>query len=312
LSWSTAQIPDLSGRWAIVTGAGSGLGHHMTLELARAGAAVVMAGRSTDRLDASAALVRQEVPAAELRSVALDLADLAAVRRTADMLRDTHEHLDLLLANAGVMATPQRRTTDGFELQIGTNHLGHFALTGLLLPVLLASPHGARVVVTSSFGHRSVSGIDLRSLTPGADPRPYKKWRSYGESKLANLLFMRELERRASAADLALVSVAAHPGYAATELQTAGPQLGGPTMGSRLMTTVTNRLVAQSAEQGAWPLLMAATQPGLPSGSYVGPGGPGELRGRPRLVGMTAAASDPTLARLLWEASEAATGVSWP
>ncbi len=311
MTWSTAQIPDLSGRWAMVTGASSGLGHHVTKELARAGAAVVMAGRDLDRLAVSADLVRREVPAANLHIVSLDLADLAAVHRTAEQVLEGYDHLDLLVDNAGVMATPVRKTADGFELQIGTNHLGHFALTGLLLPALLASPHGARVVVTSSVAHRTVSGIDLDSLVAGADTRPYRRWRAYGESKLANLLFMLELERRAAADDLALLSVAAHPGYAATELQTSGPAMGGATIGSRLMS-LANKVVAQPADHGAWPLLLAATQPGLPGGSYVGPGGPGETRGRPRLVGMSAAASDPGLARAVWVASEAATGVTWP
>jgi len=311
MTWSTAQIPDLSGRWAMVTGASSGLGHHVTRELAHAGAAVVMAGRDLDRLAVSADLVRRGVPAADLHIVSLDLADLAAVHRTAEQVLEGYDHLDLLVDNAGVMATPERKTADGFELQIGTNHLGHFALTGLLLPALLASPHGARVVVTSSVAHRTVSGIDLDSLVAGADTRPYRKWRAYGESKLANLLFMLELERRAAAEDLALLSVAAHPGYAATELQTSGPAMGGATVGSRLMS-LANKVVAQPADHGAWPLLLAATQPGLPGGSYVGPGGPGETRGRPRLVGMSAAASDPGLARAVWVASEAATGVTWP
>ncbi len=311
MTWSPDDIPDLTGRWALVTGASSGLGHHVTKELARAGAGVLMAGRDPARLAASTAAVRGQVPHAELREVQLDLADLADVRRCAEVVLDAHEHLDLMVANAGVMATPHRHTADGFELQIGTNHVGHFALTGLLLPALLASPHGARVVVTSSVGHRMVRGLDLRSLVPGADDRPYRRWRAYGESKLANLLFMLELERRSAAADLALVSVAAHPGYASTDLQSTGPELGGATLGSRLMA-VTNRFVAQSAERGAWPLLLATTQPGLPGGSYVGPGGPAEAWGRPRLVGMSAAASDPALARALWEASESATGVTWP
>jgi len=311
VTWTPRQVPDLGGRWALVTGASSGLGHQVTKGLARAGAAVVMAGRDPDRLVASTELVRREVPDAELRTLHLDLADLSAVRRAADEVRESHEHLDLLVDNAGVMAPPQRSTADGFELQIGTNHVGHFLLTGLLLPALLASPHGARVVVTSSFAHKTVRDIDLAGLVPGADRRPYRRWRSYGESKLANLLFMLELQRRAAAADLALVSVGAHPGYASTELQSAGPGMGGATMGSRAMA-LANRLVAQSAEHGAWPLLMAATQPGLPGGAYVGPGGPGELRGHPRLVGMSSAASDPDLARRLWAASEVATGLPWP
>ncbi len=311
MTWTPALVPDLGGRWALVTGASSGLGHQVTMGLARAGAGVVMAGRDPSRLAASAALVRREVPDAELRSLSLDLADLSAVRRTADELLGWHEHLDLLMDNAGVMATPLRHTPDGFELQIGTNHVGHFLLTGLLLPALLASPHGARVVVTSSFVHKRVRDLELASLTPGGDQRPYRRWRSYGESKLANLLFMLELQRRAAAADLALVSVGAHPGYASTELQSAGIGMEGATLGSRAMA-VANQLVAQSAEQGAWPLLMAATQPGLPGGAYVGPGGPGELRGPPRLVGMSSAASDPDLARRLWAASEVATGLPWP
>jgi NAD(P)-dependent dehydrogenase (short-subunit alcohol dehydrogenase family) len=310
VSWTTAQIPDLSGRWALVTGASSGLGHHVTLELARAGATVVMAGRDAERLSSSAAAVRRQVPDAELRCSSLDLADLAAARRGAEQVLDTVDHLDLLVNNAGVMAPPQRFTADGFELQIGTNHLGHFLLTGLLLPALLSSPHGARVVVTSSVGHRAVRDLDLRSLVPHGDPRPYRRWRSYGESKLANLLFVLELQRRSVADDLALTSVAAHPGVAATELQTAGPELGGVTLSSRLMSLAMR--AAQSASQGARPLLMAATEPGLPGGSYVGAGGAGEIGGAPRLVGRSAAASDPGLARRLWEASEAATGITYP
>jgi len=311
VTWRTDQIPDLTGAWALVTGASSGLGQQVSLELARHGASVMLAGRDEEGLRTRAASIRKDVPSADLRTLRLDLADLSQVRRAAEEVLDSYEQLDLLFANGGVMAPPQRRTADGFELQIGTNHLGHFAFTGLVLPALLATPHGARVVVTSSYAHRVAKTIDLSSLTPGGDHRPYQRWRSYGESKLANLLFMLELQRRSMASDLSLTSVAAHPGYAATDLQESGPAMGGATMGSRAFA-VLNRTVAQPAEHGAWPLLMAGTQPGLPGGSYVGPGAMFEQRGRPRLVGMSSAASDPALASRLWEASEAATGVRFP
>ena len=311
MSWRTDQIPDLSGAWALVTGASSGLGQQVSLELARHGASVVLAGRDDERLLASATGIREEVPDADLRTLRLDLADLSQVHRAAEEVLESYEQLDLLFANGGVMAPPERRTADGFELQIGTNHLGHFAFTGLVLPALLATPHGARVVVTSSSAHRMAKTVDLSSLTPGGDHRPYQRWRSYGESKLANLLFMLELQRRSMASDLSLTSVAAHPGYAATNLQQTGPAMGGATVGSRAMS-VLNRVVAQPAAHGAWPLLMAGTQPGLPGGSYVGPGAMFEQRGRPRLVGMSSPASDPALASRLWEASERATGVRFP
>jgi NAD(P)-dependent dehydrogenase (short-subunit alcohol dehydrogenase family) len=311
VTWRTDQIPDLTGAWALVTGASSGLGQQVSLELARHGASVMLAGCDEDRLRSSAAGIREDVPSADLRTLRLDLADLSQVRRTAEEVLDSYEQLDLLFANGGVMAPPERRTADGFELQIGMNHLGHFAFTGLVLPALLATPHGARVVVTSSYAHRVAKTIDLSSLKPGADHRPYQRWRSYGESKLANLLFMLELQRRSMASDLSLTSVAAHPGYTATNLQESGPEMGGATMGSRTLA-VLNRAVAQPAEHGAWPLLMAGTQPGLPGGSYVGPGGPFEQWGRPRLVGMSVAASDPVLAGRLWEASEQATGIRYP
>jgi NAD(P)-dependent dehydrogenase (short-subunit alcohol dehydrogenase family) len=205
------------------------------------------------------------------------------------------------MCNAGRMAPPRSETADGFELQLGTNHLGHFALTGLLLDRLKAAP-APRVVTTSSNGHRMgrIAFDDLQSR------KRYRRWRAYGQSKLANLLFMRELDRRARAAGLPLTSVAAHPGYTATNLQFAAPPLL-----DRLFLRAGNLVLAQSAEQGTLSLLYAATVPDLPGGSYVGPDGAGEWRGSPQLVGMSGRAQDPEAARRLWEASESLTGVRY-
>ena len=307
MSWSTDDIPDLTGRRALVTGVTGGLGEHTAFELARRGADLVVTARDS----AKAAPVLERLRSASDRQVDLvdlDLADLSSVRTAAEFVLDRYERVDVLINNAGVMAPPKRRTADGFELQIGTNHIGHFALAGRLWPMLRDS--SARVVFVSSQAHRMVRSIDLRSLEPGGDPRAYQRWRSYGESKLANLMTALELGDRA--AGTGVVAVAAHPGYAATDLQRAGPELaGGPTLQSRGMTLL-NKVVAQTAQAGAWPLLLAATLPGLSPGSYVGPDGVGEARGRPTLVGTSRAARDREARRALWAASEAATGVSFP
>jgi NAD(P)-dependent dehydrogenase (short-subunit alcohol dehydrogenase family) len=296
MAWSTADIPDQSGRRVIVTGANSGLGLIAARELARRGASVVMACRNMEKGEAALAQVRAAGGDAELAP--LDLGSLASVRAFAA----TQERpVDLLMCNAGVMAPPRSETADGFELQLGTNHLGHFALTGLLLDRLKAA-QAPRVVSISSNGHR-MGRIDFDDLQ---SRRRYRRWRAYGQSKLANLLFMRELDRRARAAGLPLTSVAAHPGYTATNLQFAAPPLV-----DRLVMRAGNLVLAQSAEQGTLPPLYAATVPDLPGGSYVGPDGPGEWRGNPRLVGMSRRAQDAETARRLWEASESLTGVRY-
>jgi NAD(P)-dependent dehydrogenase (short-subunit alcohol dehydrogenase family) len=235
----------------------------------------------------------------EVAVARLDLADLASVREFAE---GVHGPIDLLVNNAGVMATPLRRTADGFELQIGTNHLGHFALTGLLLDRLLAGRE-PRVVTVSSGAHR-MGRIDFDDLN--AERRRYRRWGAYGQSKLANLLFAFELQRRAG---LALLSAAAHPGYAATNLQTSGPELDGISLQGRAMA-VFNRVVAQSDEMGALPTLYAATMD-VPPAAYVGPGGLQEMRGHPTLVSASSAARDEDAARRLWELSERLTGVSF-
>jgi NAD(P)-dependent dehydrogenase (short-subunit alcohol dehydrogenase family) len=299
--WTAGDIPDQSGRTAIVTGANSGLGQIVARELARAGAHVVLASRDTGKAQAAEAAIRKVAPSASLEVARLDLADLSSVRTFSERFEADHDRLDLLVNNAGVMAAPYRRTADGFELHFGTNHLGHFALTGLLLPAL-RDRSGARVVTVSSNTHKNgrISFDDLQG------ERQYSRWGAYSQSKLANLLFALELDRRLRSAGRPLISVAAHPGYSATNLQ-----LSGPPLYERLAMRVANRLVAQSAEMGALPLLYAAAAPNLAAGSYVGPDGRGEARGYPTLVRPSQDAQDPATARRLWEVSETLTGVTY-
>jgi NAD(P)-dependent dehydrogenase (short-subunit alcohol dehydrogenase family) len=290
-------LPDQHGRTAVITGANSGIGLEAARELARASAQVVMACRDTAKGEAAADAIREELPNAELDVAALDLAALDSVRAFA--VGFARERLDLLINNAGVMASPYTQTRDGFELQLATNHLGHFALTGLLLDKLLATP-GARVVTVSSTAHK-MGRIDFDDLQ---SERSYQRWRAYGQSKLANLLFAFELDRRLKTTDADLLSVAAHPGYSATNLQFAAT----PSRLERLGSVVLNRVYAQSAERGAAPTLYAATAD-IPGGSFVGPDGFQEMRGEPKLVKATRAARDPQTAQRLWEVSEQLTGV---
>jgi NAD(P)-dependent dehydrogenase (short-subunit alcohol dehydrogenase family) len=305
MPWTAADIPDLDRREAIVTGSNSGLGLQIAQELARHGAQVVLACRDTRKGDAAAARIRGEAPGAELKVARLDLADLASVRRFADWYTDSRGGLDLLVNNAGVMALPHRRTADGFEMQFGTNHLGHFALTGLLLPALLERP-SARVVTMSSGAHQ-LGRFNFDDLQR---ERRYQRWMAYGQSKLANLLFAFELARRAALADLDLTSVAAHPGYAATNLQLAGARMEGSGLKARF-AELGNRLFAQSDTQGALPALYAATMPDVTGGEYFGPDGRTGMRGYPTRAGTNKAARDPELARRLWTASEELTGVTY-
>jgi NAD(P)-dependent dehydrogenase (short-subunit alcohol dehydrogenase family) len=296
MAWTAADMPPQSGRVAVVTGATSGLGYHTARELARAGAEVVLAVRDTERGER----VRAEIGAAAL--VALDLAEQSSVRAAAAELLARWPRIDLLVNNAGVMALPRRVTADGFELQMATNHFGPFALTGLLIDAL----RDARVVTVSSGAHRGgkIAFDDLQS------ERGYHRWRVYSQTKLANLLFMFELGRRAAAAGLGLRSVAAHPGLASTNLQAAGPRMEGSRLRELLLVRGT-RLVGQSDAQGALPSLYAATMPDLPSGTYVGPDGIFEGRGHPKLVSASTAAHDEATARRLWEVSEELTGVHY-
>jgi NAD(P)-dependent dehydrogenase (short-subunit alcohol dehydrogenase family) len=300
--WSAKDIPDQTGRIAVVTGANSGLGKSTARELARAGATVVIAVRNTEKGEQAAAEIRSGAPSADVTVQRLDLADLASVRSFAAGLAGERDRIDLLVNNAGVMAPPRRLTVDGFESQIGTNHLGHFALTGLLLPTLLTAS-APRVVTLSSEVHwiGKLRFDDLQS------ERGYNNWRAYAQSKLANLMFCFELARRATEADTALVSVAAHPGYAATNLQFAGPA----KWYERTFMAIGNKVVAQSADMGALPSLYAATFPDLPSGSFVGPDGLLGGRGHPHLVSAAAKAYDREGWTRLWELSEQLTGVTY-
>ena len=303
MTWSTDDIPDLTGRRAIITGVTGGLGLHTAIGLARRGAELVVTARDAAKAEDTVDRIRVDVPDATIDVVSLDLADLADARRAAADVARAYDRIDILLNNAGIMLTPQSQTKDGFELQMGTNHLGHFAWTAGLWPLLDAS--GARVVSVASVAHTSAASIDLTSLTPEGSARKYRSWRSYGESKLANLMFALELDRRAKAIGSGVVSVAAHPGYASTNLTKTGPSVGGlslPGIGMHQLT----KLVGQPASHGAWPLLMAATDPTLTGGEYVGPGGFKGMRGRPQLVGMSHVARDEELAADLWDASVAA------
>ena len=298
-AWTAADIPDLTGHTAVVTGANSGLGLVAARELARHGCVVVLAVRNTDK--GAEALATFDDPSTA-RVEALDLADLASVRSFAQRLAGEQDRLDLLINNAGIMAAPRRLTVDGFESHLGTNHLGHFALTGLLLGLLSAAP-APRVVTISSGMHR-VGTIKFDDLQR---EHRYNNWLAYGQSKLANLMFCFELQRRAVAAGSPLLSYCAHPGYAATNLQFAAPAHEY----EKWFMTIGNKLFSQSAEMGALPELYAATADGLPGGSYIGPDGRFEQGGYPKVVTGASRAYDQTAWRRLWDESERLTGVHY-
>jgi NAD(P)-dependent dehydrogenase (short-subunit alcohol dehydrogenase family) len=287
MRWTASDMAGQDGRTFVVTGANSGIGLEAARALGAAGARVVVACRDTDKGEHAVAELHGDFAVEQL-----DLADLASVRAFADRLDGG---VDVLVNNAGVMAVPRGRTADGFELQLGTNHLGHFALTGLLIGRIRD-----RVVTISSQAHRTgrINFGDLQS------ERRYQRWMAYGQSKLANLLFMMELQRRLTAAGSPLRSVAAHPGYSATNLQSHTESVQDQVMG------LFNHLIAQSPAMGALPTLYAATAD-VPGGAYVGPDGLLEQRGHPKLVDMSGAAKDQHAARRLWEASEELTGVTF-
>ncbi|MEU9054519.1 oxidoreductase [Streptomyces sp. NPDC048384] len=298
--WNAQHIPDRSGRVAVVTGANSGLGYVTARELARKGARVVLACRSEVRGAAAGERIASEVPGAEVELRRLDLADLGSVREFCAEF--PYDRLDLLVNNAGVMALPYGTTVDGFETQFGVNHLGHFALTGLLLPALLGAPD-ARVVTVSSPLH-AMSNIDIDDLN---SEHRYRRWTAYARSKTANLLFTHELARRLAGQGADVVAAAAHPGYADTNLQTAGPRMAG-RRGSEWFARLGNRVFAQPAEAGALPTLYAATAPGVRPDSFTGPSLAG-WRGSPAPSWRAPWTLNDRAGERLWEASERLTGV---
>ncbi|MCB9681166.1 MAG: SDR family oxidoreductase [Alphaproteobacteria bacterium] len=305
MPWTASDIPDQTGKTYVITGANGGLGLEATRALAARGAKVVMACRNLDKAAEAVDGIRRDTPDADLDVRALDLASLASIRAFSDGLLADLPHVDVLMNNAGVMAIPRRTTEDGFEMQLGTNHLGHFALTGQVLPLVTKAPAG-RIVNVSSQAHRTgrMRWDDLMG------ERSYERWSTYGQSKLANLLFTYELARRLEAAGEGVVVAAAHPGYSDTDLQYVGPRLDG----SSIMATLSgwgNALFAQPATKGALPQLYAATMPEVASGSYYGPDGWFQMQGWPTKVDSNARSHDRDDQRRLWETSVTLTGVDF-
>ena len=299
--WSAANLPDLSGKKFLITGATSGIGLAAATELARRNAKVIITARSTAKGEAAL----KQIGPGKVEVLQLDLTDLSSVKGAA---KSVTEDIDVLILNAGVMATPFTKTKDGFELQMGTNHLGHFAFAGLLHKQVRE-----RIVSVSSFAHRMGNFGDnsqtaIKDICLGIGK--YQPWGVYGASKLANLLFVAELERLRIKNKWSFMPMAAHPGYSNTNLQSVSPQMRGNKLEEQIINGM-NNILAQSAERGALPTLCAAVFPELLGGSFIGPNGLMEMRGFPKLTRARALAYDQTLARNLWEVSEELTGVKW-
>ena len=301
-TWTTSDIPDQTGRVAIVTGANTGLGYYAAAALAETGAHVVLAVRNLEKGNLALARIVAAHPHADVTLQELDLSSLASVRAAAGALRRAYPRIDLLINNAGVMWTPKQLTDDGFEMQFGTNHLGHFALTGLLLDNLLPV-RGSRVVTISSTGHRLRAAIHFDDLQW---EHSYDRYAAYGQSKLANLLFTYELQRRLADHHTNTIAVAAHPGASSTELGRSAPSLLKP------LFAVAGAVFFQSAAMGSLPTLRAATDPAVEGGQYYGPDGLGEQRGHPKVVSSSAQSHDEDLQHRLWTVSEELTGVTYP
>jgi len=302
--WDADDIPDLSNKVAIVTGANSGLGFEATKALAAKNCSVIMACRSIDRATTAREAIIDENPSATLEIIELDLSSKNSIETFVDQFKASHDRLDILLNNAGLMAIPKRETETGFEMQFGVNHIGHFILTGLLLDHLIAT-EDSRVTTVSSIYHERTTKIRYEYLK---NPDPYKKWKSYATSKLANVLFAFELNRRLEDAGHSTISNAAHPGYADTNLQAKGPEMEGSRF-SKFIMKIGNFLFAQSAAKGVLPELYAATSPDAQGGKYYGPQGLMNSRGYPGEQEATDYAKDEKMAKELWDYSEKETGI---
>ncbi len=300
--WTIADMPDLRGRTALVTGANSGLGLETTRALATKGAYVVMACRNQEKGHQAKIVIEESIPEAHLELASLDLSSLAAIRTFAERFRADHTHLDLLFNNAGVMAIPYRKTQDSFEWQFGTNYLGHFALTGLLLPTMLATPQ-SRVITTSSIVH-IIGNIEFNNLN---NERSYSRWSAYGKSKLADLMFAFELQRRLKGAGTTTLSIAAHPGFSHTNLQSTSVTEARAGIEGFMYSLYQG----QNAAMGALPQLYAATAPSLSGGEYIGPDGLFGLSGYPKKVRASKQAYNEHVAARLWDVSVEMTGVEY-
>jgi NAD(P)-dependent dehydrogenase (short-subunit alcohol dehydrogenase family) len=299
-SWTVRDIPNQHGKVIVITGANSGVGYESALALAGKGAQVILAVRNRQKGMAALNTIQGAFPKSTAEVLILDLASLESVHGFVEQFQREYERLDVLLNNAGMMATPFYKTVDGFEMQFGINHLGHFALTGLLLPTLLKTPN-SRVVTVSSINHNfSFSGIDFDNLDAS---KGYRKWTAYNQSKLSNLLFAYELERKLESVKADVISVGVHPGYTATNLQSAGPRLSGSQF-IEVMYEMGNILFGQSAAMGALPLLYASVAPSVKGGDYIGPRGIFGMWGSPKIAKSNGRSHELEAAKRLWEVSE--------
>ncbi len=303
-TWIEAEIPDQSGRIALVTGANTGIGFETARVLAERGATVVLACRNVGKATEAAARIKETAAGANVDVLELDLSNLSSVRDAASKVRAAHPRVDLLVNNAGVMMAPYAKTVDGYELQFATNHLGHFALTGLLLEHIMTAP-GSRVVTVSSVAHQRAM-IDFDDLQ---GEHNYKRGVAYGQSKLANLLFTYELQRRLTAAGSTTLAVAAHPGLANTEI---GQHMGGGSVVRGSVVKLLGLIISQSSTKGAFPTLYAATNPEVQGGEYYGPSGFMQIRGNPKRVKSNRRSYELAIAQKLWDVSERLTGVNYP
>lgn len=304
-NWTSENIPDQSGRIIVITGANAGLGYESALALARKGAHVVMAVRNLQKGQAASDQIKQAAPNAQVDLMQLNLGSLQSVRDFAAAFKQRHQPLHVLMNNAGIMAPPYRKTEDGFELQWGVNHLGHFALTGLLLDVLLATP-GSRIVTVSSSAHR-IGNLNFDDLNY---EKGYNNWRSYGQSKFANAVFTQELQRRLSAAGAKTIALVSDPGYSRTNLQSAQEDVNRSAVMNAVLKIVTP-FMSQSAAEGAWTQLYPATMPDVAGGAFYLPGGMFGAKGHPTEGKLVKRAYDPDLGQRLWAISEQMTGVTY-